>query len=303
MSNESGGQSFLERYAYFRRVLHPSLLLKSTDQLLMAQNIVQNPQHASPQQLQCARTLYDSAFHPDTGQINPVLGRMAFQIPGNVAVVAAMLTFFKSSYQVVGLQFVNQAFMAFCNYTNRNAKSPLSDTQAAAAFGAATVAAVGASLGLRRAFRDTRSPLVAKLVPFMAVCAGNFCNVPLMRQSDLTNGIVVADEHGNPLGLSQKVGLICVAQVVITRILTCIPMMVGPPVILTSLEKRRVISSRSIPGNVLQALLIGVCTFYTLPMACAAFPQTGSLPVAMLEPHIHANISDKSTLVYFNKGL
>ena len=38
-----------------------------------------------------------------------------------------------------------------------------------------------------------------RYVPFAAVAAANCINVPLMRQNELVDGIVVCDENGNEL--------------------------------------------------------------------------------------------------------
>jgi Tricarboxylate carrier. len=42
-----------------------------------------------------AKRLYESAFHPDTGEKQNIFGRMSFQVPGGMAVTGALLTFYK----------------------------------------------------------------------------------------------------------------------------------------------------------------------------------------------------------------
>lgn len=45
--------------------------------------------------------------------------------------------------------------------------------------------------------------LLQRYVPFAAVAAANLINIPLMRQNEIMNGIVVCDENGNELTTSK----------------------------------------------------------------------------------------------------
>lgn len=47
------------------------------------------------EQLLAAKQIYESSFHPDTGQKQNVFGRMCFQVPGGMAITGAMLSFYK----------------------------------------------------------------------------------------------------------------------------------------------------------------------------------------------------------------
>ena len=56
--------------------------------------------------------LYKSSFHPDTGDLQNVFGRMTFQVPGGMLVTGAMLQFYQTVPQVLFWQWANQSFNA-----------------------------------------------------------------------------------------------------------------------------------------------------------------------------------------------
>lgn len=60
--------------------------------------IGKEPPGTTQDKILTAKKLYEGAFHPDTGDLQNLFGRMSFQVPGGMAVTGAMLTFYRSAY-------------------------------------------------------------------------------------------------------------------------------------------------------------------------------------------------------------
>ena len=55
----------------------------------------QCPDDVTDAELRYAKKLYESAYHPDSGELQNVIGRMSFQVPGGVMITAGMLQFYR----------------------------------------------------------------------------------------------------------------------------------------------------------------------------------------------------------------
>ena len=53
------------------------------------------PAGTTREELVSAKVLYDSAYHPDTGEKMNVFGRMSFQVPGGMIIVGILMTFYQ----------------------------------------------------------------------------------------------------------------------------------------------------------------------------------------------------------------
>ena len=70
---------------------------------------------------------------------------------------------------------------------------------------------------------QTAPPLLARYVPFAAVAAANCINIPLMRQSEILNGIKVYTENGEEIGFSKRAAYTSIVQVTASRITMAAP--------------------------------------------------------------------------------
>lgn len=282
-------------------------LLCTSEQLDEAKAIVTsyragNKLNLSDEEIWRAKHIYDSAFHPETGEKMFLLGRMSAQVPMNMMITAAMLTFYKTPRQVIFWQWFNQSFNATVNYTNRSGSSPISVGQLGVSYVSATSAALVTALGLNKLV-SRAPPLIGRFVPFVAVAAANCINIPLMRQKEIKDGIEVFDKEGKKIGESRVAAKKAIKEVIFSRIAMASPGMIIPPIIMNRLERRGTLKRFPFISLPLQTALCGTLLVFATPMCCAIFPQKSSLPITQLEPELQAKFDKEEALVFFNKGL
>ncbi|XP_065182113.1 sideroflexin-2-like [Sycon ciliatum] len=305
--------TFSGRFRHFLAITDTRLLFKSDKELdkaievVSAHNRGEHVEGYTADQLWAAKHLVDSAIHPDTGEKMWWLGSMSFQVPGGMLITGAMLAWYKTFAAVFFWQWVNQSFNAVVNYTNRNAKSTITDQQVALAYTSATAGATSVALVFRNLTKRA-PPLLQRYAPFAAVAAANCINIPLMRQRELLDGILVTDEHGEELGYSRKAAKKAVAQVCFSRITMAAPGMLFVPIVMELLEKKSFYQRARYLNAPIQTLLVGMSLCVMVPFGCSLFPQKSTMDVKKLEPRLQKSIAarpDGSSIrrVFYNKGL
>ncbi|CAH8852835.1 unnamed protein product [Trichobilharzia szidati] len=305
--------TYVGRAKHFFITTNPLNVFKTPSQLEEARTIVQNyragviPPGLTVEKLWHAKHVYDSAFHPDTGEKMVLVGRMSFQVPGNMFITGCLLQFYKSTPAVIFWQWFNQTFNAIVNYTNRSGDAPISVTRLGVSYVLATGGALGTALSINKQV-EKFPPIVGRFVPFVAVCAANCINIPCMRSSELTEGTPVLDENGEKLGRSTVVGRRAISQVVFSRILMAAPGMAVLPFVMEALEKKAFLKRNPWLGAPIQIGLVGVMLSLVTPLCCALFPQMSSIAFHKLEPELQTRIKEARhgkppAIVYYNKGL
>lgn len=203
--------------------------------------------------------MYDSAFHPDTGEKVIWFGRMSAQVPANMLITGCMMTFYKTTPQVVFWQWFNQSFNAVVNYSNRSGSTPISKVTLGTSYVAATGGALATALSLN-AMVKSLPPIVGRFVPFVAVGAANSINIPMMRRLELTDGIDMFTKDGQFVGKSKTAAKEGISMVVMSRIGMAAPGMLGIPFIMNHLEKKGTLAKYPRISAPLQVLLL----FYLL---------------------------------------
>ncbi|XP_011142727.2 sideroflexin-1 [Harpegnathos saltator] len=260
-----------------------------------------------------AKKLKDSAFHPDTGELMHVFGRMSFQLPSSIVLTTAMLTFYKSTYGIIASQLINQGINAVVNYTNRSAMNddPEDVSMIHQAFALATTASCAAALSFKKILSN-KGALFERFVPFCAVAVGNIVNLPIMRQREITRGIPIFTKDGDECIMMSRIAAIKgISECIITRILMAAPGMLLVPAVTQRLRLYCFYQLRSWVVMPIEIGLSTICLLVMIPSALAIYPQRNSMKPGLMKmcpgeyeefqkamgEHAHPD------RVYYNKGL
>uniref|UniRef100_W8C293 Sidoreflexin n=1 Tax=Ceratitis capitata TaxID=7213 RepID=W8C293_CERCA len=306
--------TYVGRCKHFFLLTNPLNLLASDAKLERAQRIVKNYRAgkdvsndvSSLDELWRAKYVYDSAFHPETGEKSPLIGRMSAQMPMNTIITGCMLSFHKSTGAVVFWQWFNQTFNAIVNYTNRSGTSKLTTGDILKSYCLATGGALVTALSLKRLTANMPA-LMGRLVPFVAISAANCINVPMMRLREILNGVVLLNDQGREVGASKRAAITGIALVVLSRISMAIPGMTFTPFLMDKLDKPgKLLNRKPWLSPPLQTVMCGLLLIFATPMGCALWPQKMSLRVERLESEVQEDLRKRYPdlkVVWFNKGL
>ena len=307
-------KTFQGRFRHFVEMTHPKHMFHSSDTLDLAHKHISNYQSGNRREFQQLsvqeqwriKYIYDSAFHPDSGDKMLLPFRMCAQIPSAVLTVAGILTYHHTFGGVVFWQWFNQSFNATLNYTNRNGTSKVTNQHILTAYTSATTAAVAVSVLLNRMVTTTNS-LSGRLIPLFAMAIANAINIPLMRQNEIREGVRVSTDKGVFCGNSRRAAILGIFQTLLGRLVFSSPSFILVPIMYTRLIKHfPIFYTKKSLSVLVQGLITGLLYFPSIPLGCSLFPQKSHLSVDLLEPALKASTQlqhPDTKFVYFNKGL
>eukprot|EP01134_Creolimax_fragrantissima_P003085 CFRG3085T1 len=260
-----------------------------------------------------ARTLVESAVHPDTGDKVPHAFRFSGFVPANIVLVAALLSpaVIASPVKTILAHWANQSYNAAVNYSNRNASQPVPSSLLVQGYLGAVTSSVSIGLGATaltkkaKNFGPAGGLAIRATLPFLACAIAGVVNITLMRKSELTTGVTVFDDEGVARGQSIKAAEKGLFECAAARVLWNIPITVFP-LIMSRLEKRPLLVRNSRIKMAVEMGVIGVCLFLGVVPALAAFPQIESLHAEDMETEFRDMKNSKGEIVEtfkFNKGL
>lgn len=313
------GKSRFDQTQYSGRLRHllditdPRTLFTSKSRLQECVDMLEDfkhnrlPEGVTNKQLWEAQKVKQSIIHPDTGKVIFMPFRMSGYVPFGSPIVVGMLLPNLTFRQMIFWQWLNQTHNACFNYANRNATKPTPTAKFVMGYLGAVTSAVSIAVGLSKLIKKANkfSPatklLIQRFVPFPAVASANICNVMLMRNNELSEGIEVMDKNHNVVGTSKIAAKKAVLSTAGTRIVLPAPILIIPPIVMSFLEKTRFLQKNPRYHIVFNAIACTLSFGLALPATIALFPQYASISTKNLEPEIQAATSE-DTLI-FNKGL
>jgi hypothetical protein len=194
-----------------------------------------------------------------------------------------------------------QAVNAGINFGNRNAETPLTNSQVAFGFVSSVVSAtlVVTMLKGRIARLVGRQGMISNLVVnTTACCIAAFVNTNCIRYGEGLNGTKVYEdpEMTKLVGVSKNAAWTAIEFTAIVRIVNSCASLIFPAV-LCLLTKRFTVGPYRKYRTVADAMCIAMCLGITTPLCLSIFPSKIALNGSYLEQEFQGN-----KVVHFNKG-
>jgi sideroflexin-5 len=313
--------SFGGRFAKMLLACDPSLLLYSESQVRVYRELLESYETQPPEMARAlweAKRIYDSAVHPDTGELIPRPFRMSGYVPYNGPICVAMVAS-QSTIPLLFWSWANQSQNALVNFYNRNASSPMTNETLMKSYGAAVTSALAVAFGLCTIIKKRYSPEKAKTllqwVAFPSAIVASSLNCFIVRSPELSTGIPLMDCRGKTVGgendssplTSLEAARRGVYSTTASRALLQAPVYLLPPLLLSTGILKRYLSRYPAAAVPMTTYLLLVSFGVGLPATVAIFPQVSEIKRDDVEAKFQ-QLRDPETekqypVFYYNKGL
>ncbi|XP_046556395.1 sideroflexin-5-like [Haliotis rubra] len=303
--------TYLGRLRHFMDVIDPRTLFTTEAKLQASVTLLEDYSNGNLKSSTTDKQLWEAQKIKQVIQTPGEKIFMPFRMSGNVPfgapIVTGLLLPNPSMFHTIFWQWLNQSHNAGINFCNRNATKETPTSRFLIGYcGAVTSAlsiAVGLNLLIKNAhkFRPATKLLIKKFIPFPAVATASTCNVLLMRNFELSEGIEVFDQNEKMVGTSKIAARKALKETALTRICLPAPVFIIPPIIMSVLEKTKFLQTYPRIHLPVNAVVCTTVFGLALPMAIALFPQLSQVEVVDLEPEFRDLTQD--SVLYYNKGL
>uniref|UniRef100_K3WGK8 Sidoreflexin n=1 Tax=Globisporangium ultimum (strain ATCC 200006 / CBS 805.95 / DAOM BR144) TaxID=431595 RepID=K3WGK8_GLOUD len=311
--------TYYGRWRQFVELVSPSALFLTKEQIQSATTTLEKyrngdiaPGQMRDEELWHARRVYESAVHPQTGEMLPLYFRLSAFVPVNIPICAGMILAPPTLGNTIFWQWINQSYNAGFNYANRNASSEQDNSTIFKSYATASFVSCVTAVGLGRIVETAKSlspgvrSALRKTVPFVAVASAGAFNAVSMRFNEFTDGIDIIDDDGEVRGRSVAAGRQSLTQVALTRVALPMPILLLPPYLYEGLKKAKLMPKAKYPRLATELTVLTLCLWGALPAAVALFPQNGTIAAADVEEEFR-NLTDKQgnriEKFTYNKGI
>lgn len=305
--------TFQGRLRHFLDITDPRTLFTSKTKLNHSLELLDQykanhlPNGTTNKDLWEAQKIKQAIIHPDTGEKIYMPFRMSGFVPFGSPIVVGLLLPNPTMKQMIFWQWLNQSHNACVNYSNRNATKETPMTRFLFGYFGAVSSAVGIAVGLSFLIRraNNLSPavklIVQKFVPFPAVATASTCNVILMRNNELYEGIEIFNKAEKVVGTSKVAAKKALKEMAVTRMILPAPILLIPPIVMTCVERTNFLRRNPRMHLPINAVVTTLSFAFALPVAISLFPQVSSVRREILEEEIQKETKDE--LLFYNKGL
>lgn len=309
-------ETFSGRFARMLLACDPRLLMYSQDDVRRCEALLREHEHlpsSMDRSLWEAKRVYESAVHPDTGDIIPRPFRMSGYVPYNGPICVAMVAS-QATLPLMFWSWANQSQNALVNYYNRNASSPLTNETLLKSYGVAVGSALAATFGLAtfilKRYPSAQAKSMLRWVAFPSAVVASSLNCYIVRSPEIKAGIPLLNEDAVEVlegETSQVAARRGVHATTASRALLQAPVYFLPPALLLYGPVRNYLAKNPAMTVPLTTYFLLVGFGVGLPATVAVFPQISKISADDVESRFHHLRDPKTNQPYevfsYNKGL